>query len=50
MKRARRGQNQKLNFSQPLAAAALGLIRRGMLKADAVATRRRLFSAHEDAT
>jgi hypothetical protein len=50
MKRARRGQIQKLNFSQSLAAAAFELIRRGLLKADAIAASHRLFSAHEGAT
>jgi hypothetical protein len=50
MKRARRGQIQKPKFSQPLAASALELISRALLKADAIAAPQRLFSAHEDAT
>jgi len=50
MKRDRRGQIQKPNFSRRLAAAASELISRALLKADAIAARERLFSAHEEAT
>src|SRR5215216_3101640 len=47
MKRARRAQNQKPNFSRRLAVSAFGLIRHGLLKAGAIAASRRLFSAHK---
>jgi hypothetical protein len=50
MKRARRGQNQKPNFSQPLAAAALELISRALLKADAIAAPGGYFARTKDAT
>jgi hypothetical protein len=43
MKRARRSQIQKPNFFRRLAAAALELISRGLLKTDAIAASRRLF-------
>jgi hypothetical protein len=44
------GEQQKPNFFRRLAKPARKLISRALLKADAVAASRRLFSAHQDAT